>query len=221
MTLLEVLVALGILAMISLLLYGAFDSLSRGKKAEGIRNERARQGREAITRITRELQSAYLSAHQPLSPALMSRITAFIAQQDATFDRIDFASLTHRRLENDARESDQCEIGYFVSKDPEKPEKMDLVRREQTPIDQEFKRGGVVNVLVEDVESFDLRFLDPISGLWIETWDTTATTGQLNRIPLAVRVSLTLKGARGGPPLVYSTKVMLNMREPFTFGVAR
>jgi len=221
MTLLEVLVSIAVLSMISLLLYGAFDSLSRGKRAESMRSERARQGREAIARISRELSAAYLSAHQPTSAALVSRMTAFIAQQDSTYDRLDFAAFSHRRLEADARESDQSEIGYAVVKDPDVDGKMDLVRREQTPIDQEPKRGGVVNVVAEDVESFDLRFLDPLSGLWIETWDTTQTTGQLARLPLAVRVSLTLKGVRGGPPLVYSTKIILNVREPLTFGVAR
>lgn len=221
MTLLEILVSIAVLSMISLLLYGAFDSLSRGKRAEALRSERARQGREAIARISRELAGAYLSAHQPQSPALVSRMTSFIGQQDSNFDRLDFATFAHRRLEADSRESDQSEIGYAVVKDPEKSDKMDLIRREQIPIDQEPKRGGVVNVVAEDVESFDLRFLDPLSGLWIETWDTTQTTGQLSRLPLAVRVSLTLKGIRGGPPLVYSTKIILNMRDPLTFGVAR
>ena len=36
---------------------------------------------------------------------------------------------------------------------------MDLVRREESPIDYDFKRGGVVNVLAEDVEKFDMAFL--------------------------------------------------------------
>ena len=37
MTLLEILVSLGILGMISILIYGAFDSMARGKKGETLR----------------------------------------------------------------------------------------------------------------------------------------------------------------------------------------
>ena len=36
MTLLEVLVSLGVLAMISLLIYGAFDSMSRGRREDSM-----------------------------------------------------------------------------------------------------------------------------------------------------------------------------------------
>ncbi len=221
MTLLEILVTLAVLALISVLLYGAFDSLSRGKKGEAARTERARQGREAITRITRELQSAYISAHQPQVQAMVSRVTLMVSQQDSTFDRLDFTAMAHRRLEADAKESDQAEIGYSVVKDPDKEGKFDLVRREQTPIDIDPRKGGVVNVLIEDVEAFDLRFLDPLSGLWLEAWDSTSPSGQPDRLPLAVRVSITLKGVRGGPPLVYSTKVMLSIRDPLSFGISR
>ena len=64
---------------------------------------------------------------------------------------------------------------------------MDLVRREQAPTDFEPKNGGVVNVLAEDVELFDIRYLDPLTGQWLETWDTTQLTGQLNRLPLEVK----------------------------------
>jgi general secretion pathway protein J len=160
MTLLEVLVSLGVLAMISLLIYGAFDSLSRGRKGEAMRVDRARQGRDAIDRITHEIQGAFLSMHNPQSAALITRQTAFIGTNGSAFDRLDFASFAHVRVEKEAKESDQSEIGYFVVKDPEKDEKMDLVRREQAPPDFDPKRGGTVNVLAEDVELFDIRYLD-------------------------------------------------------------
>ena len=70
MTLLEIMVSLGVMAMISLLIYGAFDSLSRGRKGEQLRSDRARQGRDAMERITHELQTAFLSLHTPAQPAL-------------------------------------------------------------------------------------------------------------------------------------------------------
>jgi general secretion pathway protein J len=222
MTLLEVLVSLGIMAMIALLIYGAFDSMSRGRRGEQLRSDRARQGREAVDRMQRELSSAFLSLHNPANQALVTRTTAFIATNGTNFDRVDFASFAHRRVEREAKEGDASEISYAVVKDPEKDDKMDLVRREQTPPDMDPKRGGVVNVLAEDVELFDLRYLDPQSGLWTETWDTTQLSSQPNRLPLEIKITLVLKEVKNSPKYRFTTKVMIPLfQQPLSFGIPR
>lgn len=221
MTLIEILVSITILAGISLLIYGAFDSMSRGKKGEEMRVDRAHQGREAIERIARELQAAYLSQHTPSNPSLVTRITAFIGQHGGQFDRVDFAAFAHRRTERDAKESDQAEIGYFVVRDPDVQDKWDLVRREQTPIDTEPKKGGVVNVLAEDVESFSIKYLDPTTAQWLEQWDTQQITGQPQRLPLEVKVTLVLKGVPNGPPYAFTTKVFIPIQQPLSFGIPK
>jgi general secretion pathway protein J len=221
MTLLEVVVAISILAMVAVLISGVVDSLSRGKTGEGMRAERVRQGREAVERIVRDLSSAYLSTHVPAIQALITGRTAFVAKSSLPFDRVDFTAFAHRRTERDSHESDQAEVGYFVVPDPDVADKMDLVRREQSPIDYDPLKGGTVNVVAEDVSEFDLRFLEPQTSQWIETWDSTQTSGQPNREPLAVSVKLVLKGVGGGPPYEYSTKVFLPMQQPLSFGVPR
>ena len=99
MTLLEILVSLAVLAMIATLIYGAFDSLGRGKKGESLRAERARQGRGAVLRIVRELSSAYLSLHVPANVAQNTRVTAFIATSSMDFDRVDFTAFAHQRTQ--------------------------------------------------------------------------------------------------------------------------
>jgi general secretion pathway protein J len=221
MTLLEILVSLAVLAMIAMLIYGAFDSLGRGKKGESLRAERARQGRGAVLRIVREVSSAFLSLHAPQNLAQNTRVTAFIATSSMDYDRLDFTSFAHHRTQADLPESDQAEIGYFVVSDPDKPEKKDLVRREQVPIDLDPKKGGVVNVLAEDVERFNLRFLDPITGQWVETWDTTNAVQQGGRLPIAVEVTLTLANVPPGIDKTYMTRAMIPMPQPLTFAVPR
>jgi general secretion pathway protein J len=221
MTLLEIVIAVAVLGMISLLLYGALDSLSRGKRGEAMRADRSRQGREALTRIQREVSSAYLSLHQPLVSSQNTRLTVFIGSQTANYDRLDFASFSNMRLEKDVRESDQSEIGYFVAADPNVKDKMDLVRRSQTPIDTEPKVGGASYVLAEDVESFKIRYMDASTGVWVDTWDSTQASGQQSRVPYEVHVTLILKGVRGANPLRFETKFMVPIREPLTFGLPR
>jgi general secretion pathway protein J len=218
MTMIEVMVAIGILAMVAVLIHGVIDSLSRGRKGEGMRAERAHEGREAIQRMVRDLSGAYISTAVPAVPALMTSRTAFVAKSSIPFDRMDFTSFAHLRTERDSHESDQAEVGYFVVPDPEVPDKMDLVRREQTPIDYEPLKGGIVNVVAEDVEKFDVRFLDPMTAQWLETWDSQQVTGQPNRLPYEVSITLVLKGVGGGPPYSYTTKVFVPIQSPLAFG---
>lgn len=220
LTLLEVMVALGILAMVSVLIYGAFDGMARGKKGLIRVGDRYHEGRNAIARITRELSSAFLSQHQPFTPHLSVRETIFSAQKGSPADRLDFTSFSHRRVTKDAHESDQNEISYFGSPDPEVSGKIDLARREATIIDLEPERGGRVNVLAEDIDLFDLRYLDPMSGLWVDTWDTRqAITGQPNRLPLQVKVNLVLKDGMGGKTIPFVTKIPIAMQAPLSFAV--
>jgi general secretion pathway protein J len=221
MTLLEVVIAVAIIAMISLLLYGAFDAITRGKRTESMRADRSRQGREAMSRIVREMSAAYVSLHAPLSQSQLIRRTVMVAERNSSGDRVDFASFAHRRLDQGATESDQAEIGYFVTRDPNVEGKADLVRREQTPIDLEPRSGGSTQVMAEDIESFELRYFDAITGQWLETWDTTQSTGQFNRLPYQVKVTLVLKGIKEGPPLRFQTKFIVPVREALTFGQPR
>ncbi len=186
-----------------------------------MRADRAHQGREAMQRMVRDLSAAYLSMHVPQTPALVTQRTAFVARSSTPFDRIDFTAFAHLRTERDAHESDQAEVGYFASKDPDVPDKWDLVRREQTPIDYEPLKGGINNVVAENIEQFDLRFFDPMTGLWVESWDTQQISGQPNRLPLEVEILLVLKGVGDGPPYSYRTKVFLPISQPLSFGIPR
>ncbi|MGA3124137.1 MAG: type II secretion system protein GspJ [Polyangiaceae bacterium] len=221
MTMIEVVVAMGILAMVAVLIHGVIDSLSRGKKAEGMRSDRAHEGREALQRIVRDLSSAYLSLHVPEVQALITSKTAFVGRSAIPFDRVDFTAFAHRRTERDSHESDQAEVGYFVVGDPDVPGKMDLVRREQTPIDIDPLKGGIVDVVAEDVSEFHLRYLEPATGQWVDTWDSMQVTGQPNRVPFEVSIRLVLKGVGDGRPYAYTTKVMVPIQQPLSFGIPR
>ena len=221
MTMIEVIVAVGVLAMVAVLVHGTIDSLSRGKKAEAMRADRVHAGREAMQRIVRDLSAAYLSLHVPANPSFVTGKTAFVGKNSAPFDRVDFTAFAHLRTERGAHESDQAEVGYFARKDPDVADKMDLVRREQTPIDVEPTKGGLVDVVAEDIELFDVRYFDPKTGIWGETWDSTQVMGQPMRLPFEVEVTLVLKGVGGGPSYSYTTKVFLPIQQPLSFGITQ
>ena len=130
--------------MVAVLIYGVIDSLSRGKKGEGMRAERVHQGARRSSASCAICPRRSSRCTYPPNPALMTEKTAFVGQNSTPFDRVDFTAFAHRRTERDAHESDQAEVGYFVVADPDVPDKMDLVRREQTPIDIDPLKGGIV-----------------------------------------------------------------------------
>lgn len=222
-TLIEVLISIAILAAITSLLFGAFSAMKRSKDGLTRVQDRQREGRLAMARITRELQSAYLSAHIPLNQALMVQKTIFKGERGTPADRLDFTAFANKRLDKDAHVSDQCELSYFGSPNPDGSGTTDLVRRIDTEIDLEPTKGGKIEVLATDIDLFDLQYLDAQTGQWQESWDTTQSTGQPDRLPLQVRIILVLNGgarsaserSRGTIRLV--TKVGLNMLQPLTF----
>jgi len=222
-TLIEVLISIAILAAITSLLFGAFSALKRSKDGLSRLQDRQREGRLAMARITRELQSAYLSAHMPLNQALLVQRTIFKGERGTPADRVDFTAFANLRLDKNSHASDQCELSYFGSPNPDGSGTNDLVRRIDTELDLEPTKGGKVEVLATDIDLFDLQYLDAQTGQWQETWDTTQTTGQPDRLPLQVRVILVLNGGsraasdRGRGTIRLVTKVGLNILQPLTF----
>src|SRR6185503_11648157 len=97
-TLIEVVISISILAFITMLLYGAFAALKRSKDGLARVQDRQREARLAMARITRELQSAYLSAHAPLNQAMIQQKTQFKGERGTPADRLDFTAFANRRL---------------------------------------------------------------------------------------------------------------------------
>lgn len=221
LTLLEVLVAVGILAMVSTLIYGAFDGMQRSRTGIERIDERYHQGRQALVRMSRELQSAFLSLHQPQVYINTVRTTIFLGTDGGTSDRVDFTSFSHQRLMRNVHESDQNELSYFLGRDPDHSDKYDLLRREQKEIDLEPTKGGIVSVLCEDVTVFDLQYLDPTTDTWLDSWDTSQVTtqAQFNRLPFQIRIKLVLKGGAGDRPINFITKVSPGMQASLAFAI--
>jgi general secretion pathway protein J len=223
LTLLEVLVSIAILALVSSLVYGALDGMQRSRQGIERVGDRYHQGRQALSRMARELQSAFVSLHQPLQIANSNRTTVFIGTDSGSSDRLDFTSFSHKRLMRNVHESDQNELSYFMGKDPDRGDKYDLLRREQREIDTDPTHGGVVNVLCEDVTSIDFSYLDQTSGMWVESWDSTqaGSAAQYNHVPLQVKIKLVLRGGEADKPIKLMTKVTTGMQIPLNFAIPR
>lgn len=215
-TLIEVMVATAILSLVASIVWAGFAQTARNKESVERINDRYHAIRMSMDRMQRELSMAFVSAQRNLASPVPTPLTAFIAQDHSGSDRIDFASFAHRRLFRNAPESDQCELGYFLVNDPSNRGTKALARREQNRIDEEPEKGGRVDILLEDVRALDFEFLDPSSGEWVETWDTTQAMGQAARLPTQVKIRITVPDLREpSRDKVFGTRAVL----PVTWGL--
>lgn len=222
-TLVELLVAVAVLAFVTMLLYGAFAGMKRSRDGLARTQGRYREGRLALSRFVRDLQSAYISSHVPLNPQLVLYKTAFIGKVENPADRIDFNTFSNIRRDRNSHVTDQLEVSYFSATSLEDPSTTDLLRRSSAYLDDEPDKGGRVDVVATDIDLFDLSYLDPTTSLWVDSWDTTQAAGQPNRMPLQVRVTLVLNGGRrsavdrGRDKLRFATTVTLPINQPLSF----
>jgi len=222
-TLVEVMIAVAIVAMVMTMIYSGFSQTSKNRIRLQERLDRHHVIHAALHRMSRELQTAFVSAHLNPNQPLQTVRTAFVGQDRGSGDRLDFCSFSHQRLFRNAHESDQNEISYFLStiehreRDEVRTVKA-LLRREDNRIDDKPQQGGDVGLLVPDVIGLDFEYLDPRSGEWVREWNTTnAGTGAPNLLPAQVKIMLEVPHTfpverRRGRTQTFATRVSLPIR---------
>ena len=211
MTLIEVMLALSIAAGVATFIYVSARDVTRTKARIESDAERVREAQAALDMFGRDLRCAFLSGHKkPLQPIVDS---VFVGEDNDPIDRVTVTTFTHVHRQYDANDSDQAEVSWFGVDDPRDRRKMNLARRESASPDEEPLEGGEVRILVHDVVQFQLDYYDVERDEWDEEWDTTQATAQPQRLPLQVRVVLTLLDRFGGE-INLATQFPLEMQQP-------
>ncbi len=206
MTLLEVVVAIAILATCMALMWGSFAQTADLQESVNRRSDTVAMGRTAMERMAREVSMAFLSTH--VSPT-SSYNTVFKGLDKDPFDEVVFTSLSHEKLYRDAKEGDQTELTWFRGEDDEGGAGLaTLLHREAPRIDGDPERGGVVLPLAYRVKSLNLRYYDAVKKEWVDQWDTQGVDTP-GRLPRAVEISLTLEDEEE-QSRVFSTRTLVN-----------
>jgi len=94
---------------------------------------------------------------------------------------LNFSSVSHFRLYGENHESEQAEVGYFIEKDRDYPDRSNLFRRESPVIDDKPEAGGSTYVLLEDLAEVKFRYYDAANDQWQTKWDSNneSTYGEL------------------------------------------
>ncbi|MCK8496234.1 type II secretion system protein GspJ [Myxococcus fulvus] len=213
-TLMEVMVAVAITALMGTVVAMAFQTGLTAKETVEADADRYRQLRVAMNRMSREIGSAYVSDRFDLKRFRdqQDRPSNFVGESD----RLLFTTFAHQRLYTDVKESDQAVVEYFVdvSEDKTARGRQDLKRRVNPNVDDRMDRGGTTDVLLEGVKKLEFEYWNSEKKEWDDEWDTRRPE-QKSILPTRVRVTVTAVDETGKEAR-YSTqtRIMLNTELP-------
>ena len=170
-TLLEVMIAVTVLAMIGGVTYKAFDGAYDLKRRVEHAEQRDQTVRAALQRIAREVSMTFLSEHYD-HKRFRERPTFFKLKDGRDEADLTITSFAHERLHVDAKESDQAVFEYKLDHDDDGNQS--LFRRVKPQIDEEWERGGEKAVLADDVLKFTVQAWDPKEREWRDAWDSNS-----------------------------------------------
>jgi type II secretory pathway component PulJ len=208
-SLLEILIASSLLALIGALLAQSLSSSIDAKEAIETTSSRYQVVRSAMSRVVDELSMAYLSNHRPGGTNELRAVTGFRGERD----RVDFTAFGYVPRVEDEKRSDQRQLSYFLDVDPRTRTKS-LIRREQANLDDDFEEGGREQTLLPDVRELEFEYWDPTKDAWAEQWD--AMSDELGRLPARVRIKV-VAVMDDGREQTFTTQSRLWMLTPVAF----
>jgi len=216
-TLLEILVATAILGIVLMTVYGV---LARALYAKDHSEERAdlyAAGREAVLKIADELEGAL--------PPTAGRGIGFIGASGndrVPTDAVQFAMVIRRNFGVSQNRGGRALVSYSLDPVKDGANLFALRRQEElltepAPTDPGSDPGAdpsaaaadagptppaaIAAHIVDQVAGLRFRYLDPASGQWVDSWDTTAEPPPNQPaigLPGAVEVTLFLSDKSGG-----------------------
>lgn len=195
-TLIEVLIAVVLLAVISFLVFQSMGSAVGSKERSENRELAFRGATVFLARLSRELGTAVLYANVELlgvsAGGEQTSKSVFSGSNNGGQDKLIFDTLSHMRYLADSKESDLAELTYWLDPQEEGDGLFVIKRRDKSPPDAEPGEKGKVTVLLDGVREFNLRYYDPVKGEYQDEWDTTKVD-YANRLPRAVEITLVMQ----------------------------
>jgi general secretion pathway protein J len=208
-TLIEILLAMAILAFITTIMWGSFSQTATNKRAIEAAQERTHTARVALMRMTREIEMAYLATET--SPGAYTR-TFMTSSSKASVDELSFSTFAHQRLRGGLAESDSSVVTYYGARDPDDPRITNLMRRETRRLQADDPKTlpGESYVLCPDVASVKFSFYNYVKKEWETEWDTHTPGAEF--LPSHVRITLTVVDERG-QDVTYTSDARIRVTE--------
>ncbi|MBM4381468.1 MAG: prepilin-type N-terminal cleavage/methylation domain-containing protein [Deltaproteobacteria bacterium] len=215
-TLMEVMVAVAITALMGTLTLNAFTTAIKAREMVEAEAERHRMVRASMARMVREVGAAFVSDRYDSRRFRdqAERPTNFVGEKE----KLSFTSLAHQRLYADAKESDQVVLEYAVETSPDTAARgrKDMVRRANPNLfgEERMDRGGTKDILVEGVKRVEFAYWDSDKKEWDDEWDTRRLERK-SILPTRVKITLVLPDEAGKAiPYTTQTRIILNTEMP-------
>lgn len=202
-TLIEVLLAMTILAVILTAVYASFSTAGKNiEHAEASRDE-TDLARMLISRLSDDIANAYYDASNRNNTSIGDHLIFYGKREEVEAkegslmrDSLNLTTLTNWRKLG-SKETDLWEVGYFFREKPDGTGYV-LMRREKRELSKDVPvlEGGDEYELTDQVLSLRFRYYD--GSKWVEEWDSRS----LLRLPKAVEIALMLASGK-----VYVTQV--------------
>ncbi len=177
-SLLEMLVALTIFAVLSVLAYDGLKNMIASREAVSIESERLSALQLTVTRLCRELEQ---SVNRPVRDEFGNELPAFLSRH-SNENILEFTRAGWRNPAAQARGHLQ-RVAYHLHKNR-------LVRNSWPILDRPPGQQPYTQFLLDRVSNFQSRFLDQL-GTWREQWPPTGPGG--NSLPRAVEITFDLE----------------------------
>jgi len=210
-TLIEVMVAMAITAVMGVMVAGAISQVGNASDLTRAQDERYGEARRALSRLSAELAMAFVSEHYDHARFSNGRPTLFKGREDDVL----FTTMAHVRLFRGAKDSDQAVVEYTIDRDPENRDGDALFRREKLRIDEDPEDGGQRELVARNVKRLTLSYWDPPKKEWVREWDTSRVERK-DDLPTLVRAELEL-ALDGGRTERLSTVARVGITRPLDF----
>ena len=209
----EILVAVGVLALMGSLMFGVVRTMFRVSEDLDEVVRTSHMGRVALERMSRDLSQAFLSLQQGEEEKTE---TVFIGERD----RVVFAYLGNIAVRAGGVETDQGIVEYKLAGPSEDRPGSNLVRRFKAVIDDDAESGGKEAILAEGVKTVRFQYWDKDGEDWEDSWkaeDWLSTTPPGYRLPSRIKIRLELYDIEENI-YEYETQTLVYVSEPILFG---
>lgn len=194
-TLVEVLVASTIGAFIALVSVGTLRVITASAEMVDDNIEVAAEVRFASNIITRDLVNLYREQN-----FRNMKLVGMANDSDEGSSILTFYTAGRTKARIDQPEGDIYEVEYFLVKDQEKSVMFRRLWPNPDPNDED--PGGILTVIAENIEFFQVRFFD--GEEWADEWPE-----EMEVLPQLVEVNIVSKPPTGGKPAIDS--IMVNL----------
>jgi general secretion pathway protein J len=203
-TLIELMLSLGLMALIMIILYQSFAAVA-GSKVHGENRLTAdQQGRAIMWQLSREIRGM---VQTPLVPSKTLLLGQASKQGGTALDSITFSTLdvSHRRSLNGIGTEEL--VAYSAESNPDHRGWYMLMRSQASALMTRTTSDMPPMRMAENVLELHIRYFD--GQRWLESWDSRSMPpGQI--LPMAISFDLSLM-APGGRPAHFATTIAVPM----------